>query len=62
VSVGFAIRQSPQTLLRQVFDARRKTDAEQMRYTEDQVRVYVDKSSFLLLFTQSSEGFAASIS
>jgi len=34
--------------------------SEQMRDAEDQIRIYVDKSSFSLLPTQSSEGLAAS--
>jgi hypothetical protein len=62
VFISIAVRQTPQPLIRQVFDAWSESNAEQMRDAEDQISIYVDKSSFSLLPTHSSEGFAASIS
>jgi len=45
-----------------VLDSRHQVDSEQVGQTEDRFAFYVDKSSFSLLPTPLSEGFAASIS
>jgi hypothetical protein len=52
VLIGRTLRQPPESLVRQVFDPWGKANAEQMRDPKDEVCVYVDKSSFSLLFTQ----------